>query len=143
MKKAIHEIIEETEKAKNNNKKVEVLKKNDCPPLRMILKFTYDKDNIHFLIPNYPPPYKESGLIDIEGRMYVEAKRLRIFVKGGGYDNLNQTKRERIFIEILESVKPEDAKVLLQMISQKPFKGVPRSVVEEAFPEMFPHKTNA
>ena len=45
-------------------------------------------------------------------------------------------KRENIFISILESVHPEDAKVVINMINKEwPYKsGISKPVIDEAFP---------
>jgi hypothetical protein len=63
-----------------------------------------------------------------------EARRLRIFVKGGGYDTLNQVKRENLFISLLEDIDNGDAELLCKMIAQKPLTGLPRSVIVQSFP---------
>jgi hypothetical protein len=52
--------------------------------------------------------------------------------------NVNAIKREKIFIEILESVSPEEAKLILQIKDKKlSYKGFSRKLVEEALPEVF------
>ena len=44
-------------------------------------------------------------------------------------------KREQIFITLLESIDPKDAKVVLAMKNRKlPYKGLTRKLVAEAFP---------
>lgn len=140
MKISLAEIVKKAREIKKREEKIEWLKKNDNIPLRTVLKYMYDKDNVEFLIPNTPPPWKKNGLTDIEGLLYKEARRLKIFVKGGGYDHLNQLKRENLFIGLLEDVDDADAELLVQMIQQKPLKGLPKSVVQEAFPNIFEEK---
>jgi hypothetical protein len=73
--------------------------------------------------------------------LYKEARRLRIFIQGGGYDNLEKVKRENLFISLLEDIDNGDAELLCKMIAQKPLKGLPKSVVFAAFPEDFPKNT--
>ena len=135
MKLSISEIVNKAKELKPNNKKVEWLKENDSQPLRIVLKIIYDK-NMRVLLPDSEPPYKESEVVGAEGMLYKEARRLRIFVKGGGYDDLQQVKREQLFISLLEDVDKDDAKLLVQMIKQKPLTGLPVSVIKEAFPEL-------
>lgn len=134
MKLSLSEIINKATELKNKKEKVEWLRSNASIPLQTILKYTYDKDNVKFLIPQTPPPWKKNGYVGVEGMLYKETRRLRIFVEGGGYDNLNQVKRENLFISLLEDVDDNDAELLVKMIQQKPLKGLPKSVVEEAFP---------
>ena len=140
MKLSLSEIINKATEIKDKSEKIEWLRKNESTPLKTILKYTYDKDNVEFLIPNSPPPWKKNGYIGVEGMLYKETRRLRIFIKGGGYDNLNQVKRENLFISLLEDVDDNDAELLCKMIKQKPIKGLPKKVVEEAFPDLIDNK---
>lgn len=138
MRLSISEIVKKAIDTKGNEAKVAILKQHDCTPLRTILKNMYDKENVEFLIPDTPPPWKKNDYIGVEGMLYKEARRLRIFVKGGGYDELNAIKREQLFISLLEDIDNNDAELLCKMIAQKPLTGLPKSVVYAAFPEDYP-----
>ena len=140
MKLSISEIVNKAVDLKSNEEKVKWLRDNSSVPLQTVLRYTYDKDGVEFLIPNTAPPWKKNNYIGVEGMLYKEVRRLRIFVKGGGYDNLNQVKRENLFISLLEDVDNSDAELLCKMIAQKPIKGLPRSVIEEAFPDLISKK---
>ena len=66
------------------------------------------------------------------------AKKLDLFIEGGR-PVATQTKREMLFIEMLESVHPEDAKILLNMVQKSaPVKGITKAVVKQAFPDLLP-----
>lgn len=140
MKFSIAEIVNKATELKTADEKVEWLKKHDNVPVRTILKYMYDK-NVEFLIPNTPPPWKKNKYVGVEGMLYNEARRLKIFVKGGGYDNLNQVKREQLFISLLEDIDNADAELLCKMIAQKPLKGLPKSVVVTAFSSDYPEES--
>lgn len=135
MKLSISEIVTKACELKKNEEKVAWLKNNESIPLRTILKFTYNPDRVKFLIPNTPPPWKKNGYVGVEGMLYKETRRLGIFVKGGGYDDMNQVKREQLFISLLEDIDDKDAELLCKMIQQKPLKGLPLEVVKQAFPQ--------
>ena len=63
-----------------------------------------------------------------------EAEKLRYFVEGF-YPDLNQNKREMMFIEMLERVDPLDAKLLVAIKDKKmPFPGITIQHVKEALP---------
>jgi len=143
MKLSISEIVNKACELKKTEEKIEWLKKNESMPLRTILKFTYDTDNVKFLIPNTAPPWKKNDYVGVEGMLYNEVRRLRIFVEGGGYEKLNKIKRETLFISLLEDIDNNDAELLVKMIAQKPLKGLPKSVVEAAFPQDYPTKKEA
>ncbi len=133
--KAISEIINKACELKKPQEKIDYLKANESIPLRTILKFTYNTDKIKFLVPNEPPPWKKNGYKDVEGMLYKETRRLGIFIKGGGYDDMNQVKRENLFISLLEDIDDNDAELLCKMIQQKPLKGLSKEVVMQAFPQ--------
>jgi hypothetical protein len=135
MQLSLAEIINKATELTAKQEKIDWLRKNDSVPLRTVLKCMYDK-SVEFLIPNTPPPWKKNNYIDVQGMLYKEARRLRIFIKGGGYDDLKQIKREQLFISLLEDIDNDDAELLCKMIAQKPLKGLPRSIVVEAFPDL-------
>jgi hypothetical protein len=130
---SLSEIVNKACQLETKEEKIDWLKRNDSIPLRTVLKLMYDR-SVEFLIPNTPPPWKKNSYIGVEGMLYKETRRLRIFVKGGGYDNLNQVKRENLFIKLLEDIDNNDAELLCKMIAQKPLKGLTLKVVTEAFP---------
>lgn len=136
VKISISEIINKVQEFKTVKEKVEWLQKNDGPVLRTIIKYTYD-NTIEFLVPNTPPPWNKNQYEDeAKALLYKEARRLKIFIKGGGYDNLNQVKREQLFISLLEDIDNDDAETLCMMIAKKPFKGLTLKTVNEAFPNL-------
>ena len=133
---SISEILAKVETFQKTEDKVNWLQQNDNPALRIILKNTYDK-SVEFLVPDTPPPWKPNEYEDeAKSLLYREARRLRIFVKGGGYDHLPQIKREQLFISLLEDVDNDDAHTLCRMISKKSFKGLQRKTVMKAFPDL-------
>jgi hypothetical protein len=139
---SISEILNKVSELKKKSEKIAWLQENDCMPLRSILRLTYDKENVEFLLPSSPPPWKKNNMeLGTEGLLYKETRRLRIFVKGGGYDDLNQVKRESLFISLLEDVNDDDADLLANnVISQTPIKGLTEKTLLEAFPDIYRSK---
>ena len=69
-------------------------------------------------------------------RLLAEVRRLYLFIKGGN-PNLTKIKREALYIEMLESIHPEDAKLLINIKDKKiPYKGVTLKIIKEAFPNL-------
>ena len=132
---SLSETVTKATEQKTKEDKIAWLKQHESVPLKTILKFMYDP-SVEFLIPNTPPPWKKNGYVGVEGMLYKETRRLRIFIKGGGYDGLDQVKREQLFISLLEDIDDNDAELLCKMIAQKPLKGLSRAVVNEAFPDL-------
>ena len=80
---------------------------------------SYNK-SIDILLPPTDPPYKPSEQPKGMSTPFdSESRRLSIFVKGLGYDDMNQSKRENIFIQILESIDPDDGKIFLAATQKK------------------------
>ena len=134
MRLSISEIIDKAREMQTDQEKVDWLKSKTSPALRTVLKYTYD-ERVKFLIPDSPPPWKKNDYVGVEGMLYNEARRLRIFIEGGGYDNIKQVKREHLFISLLEDIDNKDAELLCEMITKKPLKGISKQVVVSAFPE--------
>jgi hypothetical protein len=136
VRKSITEIIAEAGSLSKKQDKINFLREWDNPALRIVLKYTYDS-SVKFLIPDTAPPWTPNEFEDeAKSLLYREARRLRIFVEGGGYDNLNQMKREQLFISLLEDVDNDDAHTLTQMISKKSFKGLTKKAIMEAYPDL-------
>lgn len=131
--KSIAEILDTARKLKTKDEKVNWLKQHDSLPLRNILILMYGKGKFKFNIPQTAPPYTESDFPDSQGKLYREARKLKYFVEGWGGDNIHPYRREALFIQMLESVDKEDAKVLCKMLQQKPIKGLSVAVINEAF----------
>ena len=118
-------------------KKASALKQiaNLTPELKTVLQYTFHK-NIVFELPAGVPPYKPMETPGNWGhnRLPKELRKFQYFLKGS---TLNSIKRESIFIEVLESVSPEEAKLVLMMKEKKlTYKGINRKLIEEALPEI-------
>lgn len=134
---SIAEIIQKTVELKTEEEKIAFLQKNRSFALMAILRITYDK-SVELNIPDTAPPWKKNGLIDVHGRLYQEAKRFKIFIKGGPYDGkLKKLKVEQLFIEILEGIDDKDAEIVSNMIQRKPLMGIPLFIIEKAFPDIY------
>ena len=141
MKLSISEIVQGAQELRTKKDKVEFLQKHDSQPLRLILRLIYD-ESVEFLVPNTPPPWNKNQLEDeAKPMLFREARRMKIFVKGGGYDHLKQLKRESLFISLLEDIDNDDADLVVNhVITQKTIKGLTLKTALEAFPELMATK---
>ena len=135
-KELISEIFTKINNAKDKPKKVEVLKQYDTPGMRMILKGAFDP-KIEWDLPPGIPPYiaNEAPAGTEHTYLEVEAKRLYNFAKGGN-DQLNQIRKETLFIQMLEGLHADEAKVLIDIKNKslnKTYKGLTSEMVKEAF----------
>jgi len=135
MQVGLYEFLEKVSKLKRTQEKVDALKHNDSLPLRIIIQGAFDP-SVEWLLPPGTPPYKPNELVDQQHILVKECEKLRYYIKGF-HDNLNQNKREAMFIELLERVDPDDAKLLCAIKDKKmPFNGITINHVREAFPGM-------
>ena len=133
MKLGVAEILEKVSKISRRSDKVNELRKHDCFALRTILQGAFHP-GVKWLLPEGVPPFKKNDLVDLEGVLYAEARKLYLFVEGGKND-LKPLRRETLFVELLESLAPADADLLCAVKDKKiPYKGITPQLVKEAFP---------
>ena len=135
---SLPKILELVAKAKNKDEKKATLVRYDNGALREILKYAFHPD-IKFLLPPGNPPYKSVvDETDNPTYLYGLVRKLYLFVEGGN-PNLNPTRREHLFTELLESVHSLEADLLLQVKDKKiKCRGLTYNLVKETFPELLP-----
>jgi len=135
---SMSEVLSELSKKKTKAQKVAWLRENENVPFRNILRLIYD-EKIVFLLPETAPPWKTNQLEDeAKTMLYREARRMKIFIEGGGYDDMKPVKREALFIKLLEDIDNDDAKLIAHnMLSHTKVKGLTKATLEEAYPDLF------
>lgn len=110
----------------------------EIEPLITILKYTFDP-RIKLALPEGDPPFtKLEKRLDVQGMLYREARKLNYFL-AEQYPNLKQMKREIMFVELLESVDPDDADLLLAMKDKRsPYPNINYDLVHKTFPGLLP-----
>ena len=134
MYKLIFEIIEETQKAKSKADKIKVLKDNESWGLKDVLRGSYDS-TVVWNLPEGKPPFTPNLPQSTPSDLQRKNTQFKYFVKGGAGDQMMKPKRERLFIELLESIHPKDADLVISMIAKKSIKGINRKLIDEAFKE--------
>ena len=160
----IFEILELASAQKTNAKKVEVLKNYEDPSIKTVFVWNFDA-SIVSLLPPGPVPYGETnaqttfaGTLseniakeaaggesatgqDFDGRNKTsirhEYKNFYHFVKGGN-NELSTTRREMIFINMLQGLHPKEAE-LLCLVKDKDLQSkysVSLENVKQAYPNM-------
>ena len=134
---SIPKIFEEIAKAKNKDEKKSVLiKYSQNGAFKEILRYAFDP-NIKFLLPPGNPPY--NSVVDQSDNptyLYGLVRKLYLFVEGGN-PNLKSVRREYLFLELLESIHPLEAELLLQVKDKKiKCRGLTYNLVKETFPDL-------
>ena len=137
----ISEILQMVQDAPNKEARIELIKKHNCLALRDVLKGGLD-DSIAWIIPAGEPPFRKNDN-KIKGITYStlhrQSPRLRYFIAGGPGEKLQQAKRERLFIELLESVHIDEANLLIAMKDKQLKKLYPcltKLLVKAVFPNL-------
>ena len=130
------EIATKINNAKDKPRKLKVLKEHDSVPLRQVLKGAFDP-NIEWLLPDGDVPYTANDApVGTEHTLLSqEAKRLYLFTKGGD-NSLSDTKRQTLFIQMLEGLSAEEAEFLVAVVNKKvnnKYKGFTANLVKDAF----------
>ena len=137
-KPTVHEVLDAVHKAKTKDKKIEVLRQYDSKALRYCLIWNYD-ESLKSALPEGEVPYKqnESPTLESQSKLASEYRTLYNFIEGGNYD-INSTRREVLFIQLLESLSPDEAELLCLVKDKKLAKKYRCSfpVVTEAFPDI-------
>ena len=112
---------------------------NFRPDFKAVIQLVF-VEGIQLDLPSGVPPYKQQDMPQNWGynRLPKELKKMHYFIKGA-QNTVNRVKKESMFIEMLESLSPEEAKLLIQIKDKKlEYKGITKRYVKKAFPEFFP-----
>ena len=134
----VHEILELASKQRSKAKKVEILQEYANDALKTLFIWNFD-DTVISMVPEGEVPYKENEVPvgTDHTSLRKEYKHLYNFVKGGN-DGLSSLRRETMFIQILEGLHPEEAKILCLVKDKRlseQYK-ITYDVVREAYPDI-------
>ncbi len=134
----VHEILDLISSQRSKAKKIDLLKEYRCDALTSLLIWNFDETVIS-LIPEGEVPYEKNDVPvgTDHTSLRKEWKNLYHFVKGGN-DSLSKTRRESMFIQILEGLHPNEADVLC-LVKDKALGSkykVTKEVVEQAYPDI-------
>ena len=136
MKLLINEVLQKVSNAKTKPQKVKLLKEFNTNALRSVLIANFD-DSIVSLLPPGEVPYVPNDAPEGTEHTVLEKeyRKLYLFFKGGS-STLKQSKREELFIQMLEGLTAGEAEVLTLVKDKKLGKRwkITKACVEEAFP---------
>ena len=133
----MHEVLQKVSNAKTKAQKVKLLEEYNTPALRALLIANFDESVISMLPEGEVPYKKNEAPEDTEHtKLDHEYRKLYLFFKGGA--NISQTRRETLFIQLLEGLHKGEAEVLCLVKDKKIGKRwkITRQCVEQAFPSI-------
>lgn len=138
-KKSVYNILKEADAIKDEKARIEFLHANKTTALKTLLDYGFNR-SLKFDLPEGIPPFKKFEQDNLEGRLLQEAKGLyRFLAPPRGLPELKRNRKEKLFMDVLEAVDPDDA-ILLCHIKDKNipnlFKNINRRVVNKAWPNL-------
>lgn len=139
MRLLISEVLQKVSNAKTKAEKIKLLQEHNSDALRSIFIINFD-ESVVSLLPEGAPPYKanEAPKGTEHTLLEKEARLLFNFFKGGN-PSINQTRRETIFIQMLEGLHADEAEVVVLAKDKKitdKYKRITFNVIQEAFPNI-------
>jgi hypothetical protein len=132
------EILQAVSSAKTKKQKIEILQEYRSPALVSLFVWNYD-DTVKSAIPEGIVPYtpNDAPTPEAQSKLASQYRTLYNYVRGGN-DSLRQVKRESLFIELLESLHPDEAE-LICLVKDKTMNKkyrVTHNVIKEAYPDV-------
>lgn len=125
----LHEIFSMIKSA-TREQKIQILRKYDCPAMRMILKYGLG-ENVVFYRKSLPE-YKNDSPIGLSySNLYIEYKKLYMFLES---QNIKVEKKNQLITELCESINQGEVEILKALFSRKfkQYSSLSLEIVEEA-----------
>lgn len=139
--KNLYEVFDDFEKAKTKKDRMGVIGGNLSKTLHDVLMLTYHPD-FQWLIDEIPDEYRVKNIPQGMGyaQLTTELRKMYLFRKGDGTaEKLTDKKRKQLLVELLESLEPREAEVVMGILQKdQHVKGLDYKFVKEAFPNMLP-----
>jgi hypothetical protein len=134
----VHEVLDLVDSQRTKAKKIQILQEYTDDALKAILIWNFDPTAIS-IIPSGPVPYKENEVPvgTDHTSLRREWKNLYHFLKGGN-DSLSTMRRETMFIQMLEGLHPEEAKIIC-LVKDKDLESrykITYDMVQQAYPDI-------
>jgi hypothetical protein len=131
------EVIQRVSNAKTRDEKIQILRHYDSPALRSVLIWNFD-DAVQSAVPEGEVPYtpNDAPIGTEHSKLIHEWRKFNYFVKG--INDIAQTKRETMFIQLLEALHESEAELMCLVKDKqlhKRFK-ITKVVVQDAFPDI-------
>ena len=143
--KLAHEILDEADAIEDVDQRVEYLIANHTLAVKESLAYNFQL-KWKFLLPEGPAPIErpDDPPIGLEySHLNYEMRKMYLFYEGG-QNNLDQTKRETLWVSLLETLNVGEAKILDHMKDHNLtdlYTNITQEVAYRAFPDMIPKPT--
>jgi hypothetical protein len=134
----ISEVLRKANNAKTKEEKKKILLENNTQVLRSLFIWNFD-ESVVSMLPEGEVPFTTNPAPEGTDHLLLEneGKKMFHFVKGGS--NITQSKREQIFLGMLESLHPDEAEILCLVKDknlQKKYTRISKALIQETFPQI-------
>lgn len=138
----IGEILDLLKAAKNKQERVQILQTHSSDPLKKFLYLALNPD-CQMDLPEGTPPFKPLTKPDGFGDTTIAASIRSWYVFfSKSAPQVTQSKRETMFINLLETLDQREANYLIAAKDKKLSVGVTRKLIDEVFPNLIPKQVN-
>ena len=137
MNLSVSEQLADVAKQKTKKEKIAKLQQyfNESKVIGIILDLTFNS-KVKWLLPPGAPPYNPSDQLESQNVLKNDARKLQYFINTREGNSIKPLRRETMFIELLENVDKQDAKLLISIKDGKlPYNGITKKFVQEVFPD--------
>jgi hypothetical protein len=134
----ISEVLRKVNNAKTKEEKKKILLENNTQVLRSLFIWNFD-ESVVSMLPAGEVPFTTNPAPEGTDHLLLEneGKKMFHFVKGGS--NITQSKREQIFLGMLENLHPDEAEILCLVKDknlQKKYTRISKALIQETFPQI-------
>ncbi len=134
----VHEIFDAVSSERIGSKKIEILQRFNENYIKSVLIWNFDP-SITSVIPDGEVPIqpKENPEVSPSSSIKKEWSKFYNFVKGGN-DSMNKLRKETMFINILESLHPLEAEILV-LVKDKKLQtkyNITKEIVTQSYPDI-------
>jgi len=139
--KNIYEVLDEFEEANTKEERMAVIQKNLSQTLVGVFQLAYHPDYQWYydsMPEDYIVPDTLPGIS--RNQLSTEIRKMYLFRKGDpGAANLTPEKRKQLLLQLLESIEPREAEVIIGIFRKDlGVRGLTYDFVKEAFPNLLP-----
>lgn len=132
----ISEILQKVSNAKTKEEKTSLLRQYESPGLKALLIWNFDP-SLKSCLPEGEVPYtpNDAPAGTEHTRIQSEYRKFYHFIEGGDYE-MSQSKKEVLFIQMIEALHQDEAEVLCLVKDKNLGKKyrITHNVIKEAFP---------
>lgn len=134
----ISEVLRKVNNAKTKAEKTELLLKYNSQTLRSLFIWNFD-ESVFSALPEGDVPFTKNPAPEGTDHILLEneGKKFFYFIKGAS--TISRSKREQIFLGMIESLHPDEAEVLILVKDkklQKKYTRISKALIEETFPQI-------